>query len=125
MLIFSTTHTLRSNLAMLARVAKRVAVEATHRDGNKQGHLHLKIADCDLFREVWNVEGQKQGVGGDLFSILLHRHPVDLHYTLFLQFRPDFHSVMPDSSWQRMTPHDEVNALWMETCAVYQQISWS
>ena len=41
--------------------------------------------------KVWSVEGQKQGVGGDLFSILLHRHPVDLNYTLFLQFRPDFH----------------------------------
>ena len=41
MLIFSTTRTLRSNLAMLARVSKLVAVEATHRVGNKQGHLHL------------------------------------------------------------------------------------
>ena len=41
MLIFSTTHTLRSNLAMLACVSKLVAVEATHRVRNKQGHLHL------------------------------------------------------------------------------------
>ena len=41
MLIFSTTHTLCSNLAMLACVSKLVAVEATHRVWNKQGHLHL------------------------------------------------------------------------------------
>ena len=41
MLIFFTTHTLRSNLAMLAHVAKLAAVEATHRVGYKQGHLHL------------------------------------------------------------------------------------
>ena len=41
MLIFSTTQTLRNNLATLARVFKFVAAEATHRDGNKQGHLHL------------------------------------------------------------------------------------
>ena len=41
MLIFSAIRTLLSNLATLARVAKFVAVEATHRVGNKQGHLHL------------------------------------------------------------------------------------
>ena len=40
MLIFSTTRTLRSNLVTLAHVAKPVAVEATHRVGNKQGHHH-------------------------------------------------------------------------------------
>ena len=107
MLIFSTTWTLFSNLATLARVAKLVAVEATHRVGNKQGHLHLQIADRDLFREVWSVEGQKQGVGGDLFRILLHRHPVDLNYTMFLQFRLDFHlrhagqfTAADDTTWR-------------------------
>ena len=41
MLIFSTTRTLRSNLATLVRVSKLVAVETTHRVGNKQDHLHL------------------------------------------------------------------------------------
>ena len=40
--------------------------------------------------EFWSVEGQKQGAGGNRFSIFLHRHPVDLNYTLFLRFRLDF-----------------------------------
>ena len=40
-LIVSATRTFGSNLATLARVARHVAVEATHRVGNKQGHLHL------------------------------------------------------------------------------------
>ena len=91
MLIFSTTWTIRSNFAMLAHMARFVAVKAMHQTGNKQGHLHLLIANCDLFREFWSVEGQQQGVGGDLFSIPLHHHPVDLNYTLFLQFHLDFH----------------------------------
>ena len=52
MLIFFTTCTLCSNLAMLACVSKLVAVEATHRVGNKQGHLHLYIA-----MQPWSLPG--------------------------------------------------------------------
>ena len=91
---------------MLAHMARFVAVKAMHQTGNKQGHLHLLIANCDLFREFWSVEGQKQGVGGDLFSIPLHHHPVDLNYTLFLQFHLDFHlchagqlTAADDATW--------------------------
>ena len=36
MLIFSTTRTLHSNLATLARVAKLAAVEATHQVGTNK-----------------------------------------------------------------------------------------
>ena len=105
MLIFSATWTLHSNLATLARVAKLVAVEATHRFG----------LDC----RPWSLSGdQKRGVDGDLFSILLHRHPVDLNYTLFLQFRLVFRlrhagqlTAADDTTW-RVQRFVDGNAYW-------------
>ena len=89
MLIFFTTHTLCSNLAMLALESKLVAVEAMHRVRNKQGHLHLLTAACDLFRELWGTERQEKSVGGDHLP-LLQCHSVHPNHTLILQYIPEF-----------------------------------
>ena len=89
MLIFFANRTLRSNPPTLARVAKLVAVEATHRVGNKQGHLHLQIADCNLFWEIRGTERQEKSVGGDHLPLLLQCHSVHPNHTLISQFVPD------------------------------------
>ena len=89
MLILSAPLIPCSNLATLARVAKLVAIEVSHRVRNKQGQLHLGLSDRNLLGHFWRVESQKQSVDGDLFSIPLHRHSVDLYNTLFLQFLLD------------------------------------
>ena len=76
------------------------------------------MANHDLFQEVWSAEGQKQGGGVDLFTILL-RHPGDLNYTLFLQFHFDFRL----SHARQLTVADD--AMRQVQCFVDGNLYWS
>ena len=72
-------------------VAKHVAEEATHRVSEQTRPPSPFDSNHNLLGHFWHAEGQKRGAGGNLVSIPLYCHPVDLSNTLFLQFLLDLH----------------------------------
>ena len=116
MLTFSTTRSLHSNLATLACVAKLVAVDTMHRVGNKQGHLHFRQPTVISFRRSGVLKVRNRVLVGtfsvSFFTVTLWTSTTPCSCSSILISI----SVMPDSSRQWMSPLDEFNALWMETC---------
>ena len=81
MFIFPTPLTFCCYFAMLACVAKLVAVKTSQWVWDKQVNFNCQVSNSDLLWHVRSIEGKKQGVGRNNLPLFLHCYTVDLYNT--------------------------------------------